>query len=174
MARRTGTEELMSEGRSGSRRRSAAALTVGVGIVVALSAAGCGGSSGSASTTTSTQSAGATSATTAASSTSEATTTATSTSEDNSLPGKWAGQYGGTYSGTFTLHWTQSGTALTGKITLSQAGTLALNGKVNGSHIEFGTVGGPGITYTGTVSGDTMSGHYSTPNGGGTWSAHKA
>jgi hypothetical protein len=29
------------------------------------------------------------------------------------------------------------------------------------------------ITYTGSVSGSSMSGHYTTPKGGGSWSAHK-
>jgi hypothetical protein len=57
---------------------------------------------------------------------------------------------------------------------LSTSGTLAVNGTVNGDAIRFGTVGGSAITYVGTVSGDSMSGSYQTPNGGGPWSAHRA
>ena len=44
---------------------------------------------------------------------------------------------------------------------------------MNGSSIQFGTVGSSAITYTGTVSGNSMSGSYQTPGGGGSWSAHK-
>jgi hypothetical protein len=44
---------------------------------------------------------------------------------------------------------------------------------VTGSAIKFGTVGGQAITYKGTVSGSSMSGTYSTPGGGGPWSAHQ-
>ena len=50
---------------------------------------------------------------------------------------------------------------------------LGLKGSVHGSTIQFGTVGGPGITYSGSASGGSMSGRYQTPGGGGTWSAHK-
>jgi len=93
----------------------------------------------------------------------------------NPLSGTWSGQYSGTFSGTFTLHWTQSGSRLNGKITLSNPGsTLGVNGTVTGGTIKFGTVGGPGITYAGSVSGSkSMSGSYQTPKGGGSWSANK-
>jgi hypothetical protein len=91
-----------------------------------------------------------------------------------SLTGSWSGQYGGAFSGTFTLHWTQSGSRLHGTITISNPhSNLAVNGALRGSAITFGTVGGPGITYTGSASGTSMSGSYSTPKGGGPWSAHK-
>jgi hypothetical protein len=43
---------------------------------------------------------------------------------------------------------------------------------VQGSAIRFGAVGA-GATYTGSVSGKSMSGRYKTPQGGGPWSAHK-
>jgi len=49
-----------------------------------------------------------------------------------------------------------------------------MNGTVNGSSIKFGTVGGTAVHYAGSVSGDSMSGSYSTSAGGGSWSAHKA
>ena len=53
--------------------------------------------------------------------------------------------------------------------------TLSLNGTVTGTTIEFGTVGSAEITYSGTVSGNTMSGKYSV-NGspGGDWKATKS
>jgi hypothetical protein len=100
--------------------------------------------------------------------------TAASTS---GLSGSWSGTYGGKYSGTFKLHWTQSGSNLHGSITITYQGRSAktsVHGKLNGSAIDFGTVGPLGaISYTGSVSGSSMSGHYSTPGGGGSWSAHK-
>jgi len=43
---------------------------------------------------------------------------------------------------------------------------------VHGSGIKFGAVDF-GATYTGSVSGKSMSGSYRSPQGGGTWSAHK-
>ena len=90
------------------------------------------------------------------------------------LTGSWSGKYGGAYHGTFTLHWTQSGSKLSGTIKLStERSKLSLNGTVRGSTIRFGTVGSAAITYTGSVSGKSMSGSYHTPGGGGRWSAHK-
>jgi hypothetical protein len=90
------------------------------------------------------------------------------------LAGKWSGKYGGAFSGTFTLHWTQSGSKLSGSIALSNpSGTYSCNGTVAGSGIKFGAVG-VGATYTGTVSGNSMSGTYNSPRGGGSWSASKS
>ncbi len=93
------------------------------------------------------------------------------------LSGTWSGTYGGAYHGTFTLHWTQSQSKLHGtiKITYSgQSATTTVSGKLNGSAISFGAVGPVGaISYTGSVSGSSMSGHYTTPKGGGNWSANK-
>ena len=92
----------------------------------------------------------------------------------SSLSGGWSGKYSGAYHGTFTLHWTQSGSQLRGTIQLSNTrGLLGLKGSVRGSRIKFGTVGGPGITYSGSASGRSMSGRYQTPGGGGSWSAHR-
>jgi len=91
-----------------------------------------------------------------------------------SLSGTWSGQYGGAYHGQFTLHWKQSGSSLTGTIKLSSVGgSVSVTGNVRGNTIQFGTVGSAAITYTGTVSGTSMSGNYKTPGGGGSWSAHK-
>jgi hypothetical protein len=148
-------------------RRPRVALTAGLAIAVGLVISGCGG--GSASTTTTTSTPAQTTETTQASTTSQTTTSTTSAS--GGLSGKWSGQYSGTYSGTFTLNWQQSGSKLSGKIALSTSGTVDVTGTVDGSSIKFGTVGGPGITYTGSVSGTSMSGKYQTPNGGGSWSA---
>ncbi len=90
------------------------------------------------------------------------------------LTGTWSGNYGGAFQGSFSLHWTQSGARLSGSITLSNPGeTLSLNGTVNGSAIAFGTVGSAAITYSGTVSGSSMSGSYRVAGAaGGNWDAH--
>jgi hypothetical protein len=94
------------------------------------------------------------------------------------LTGTWSGQYSGSYHGNFTVRWRQSGTRLTGTIKLSSSpGNLPIHGSVHGSAIKFGTVGSSGITYSGTVSGNSMSGTYQvgpTAGNGGPWSASKA
>jgi hypothetical protein len=76
------------------------------------------------------------------------------------------------------LSWQQSGANLTGTIALSTAGgTVPIHGSVSGSTINFGTVGSSAITYTGSVSGNSMSGNYQVAGaaaGSGTWSATKA
>jgi hypothetical protein len=104
-------------------------------------------------------------------------TTATATNgrlAGGSLTGTWSGTYSGAYHGTFTLHWTQSRSRLTGTIKLSSVGRTNITGSVRGSTIRFGTVGNANaITYSGSVSGKSMSGTYKTGGAGGTWSAHK-
>ena len=91
----------------------------------------------------------------------------------SSIAGKWSGKYSGAFSGTFKLHWTRSGSTLSGSITLSNpSGTYSIKGSVHGSKIAFGALAA-GATYTGAWSGKSMSGHYNTPKGGGPWSAHK-
>ncbi len=94
------------------------------------------------------------------------------------LSGKWSGQYGGSYSGTFILRWHQDGSRLSGTIRLSApATTMPIHGTVNGGVIRFGTVGSVGITYSGSVSGNSMSGSYQVVSGngaGGHWSAARA
>jgi hypothetical protein len=92
----------------------------------------------------------------------------------DSLTGTWSGTYSGAYHGTFTLHWTQSRSRLTGTIKLSTAGRTNITGSVSGNTIRFGTVGnGNTITYSGSVSGTSMSGTYKAGGAGGSWSAHK-
>jgi hypothetical protein len=89
------------------------------------------------------------------------------------LAGTWSGQYSGAFSGTFTLHWKQTGSKLRGSISLSNpSGKYGITGSVHGRAIKFGAVGA-GATYTGSVSGKSMSGSYKTPQGGGKWSARK-
>jgi hypothetical protein len=90
-----------------------------------------------------------------------------------SLAGTWSGHYSGAVSGTFKLHWTQSNSKLSGTIKLSRpSGTYGISGSVRGKAIKFGAVG-VGATYTGKVSGKSMSGTWKSPSGGGTWSARK-
>jgi len=89
------------------------------------------------------------------------------------LAGTWSGRYSGAVSGTFTLRWTQSGSTLRGSIKLSTPpGSYPITGTVHDGKISFGAVG-VGATYTGTVSGRSMSGRWKSANRGGTWSARK-
>jgi hypothetical protein len=104
-------------------------------------------------------------------------TTAAATNDrlaGGSLTGTWSGTYSGAYHGTFTLHWTQSNSRLTGTIKLSSVGRTNITGTVRGSSIRFGTVGNASaITYSGSVSGTSMSGTYKTGGASGSWKAHK-
>lgn len=91
------------------------------------------------------------------------------------LGGTWNGQYSGKYNGTFVLIWQQSGAGLVGTIALSSpAATLHITGNASGSSINFGAVGT--VAYTGTISGNTMSGTYVEAGGAGSgsWSATKS
>jgi hypothetical protein len=98
---------------------------------------------------------------------------AAGSSSKSQVAGTWSGKYSGAYSGTFVLHWRQTGTKLRGSIKLSRpSGTYPITGSVTGSSIRFGAVGA-GATYTGSVSGKSMSGRYKTAQGGGAWSASK-
>jgi len=91
----------------------------------------------------------------------------------SNLAGKWKGHYGGAVSGHFTLHWKQTGSRLHGSITLSSPkGTYGIGGSVNKGKIKFGAVS-VGAKYKGTVRGKSMSGTWTSPQGGGSWSATK-
>jgi hypothetical protein len=152
-------------------RRIRGMLVAGVGAL-ALLATGCS-SSGDKATTTSTPPAAANVSTTASSTAAAPTTSAPPAAVD--LSGNWSGQYSGAFTGTFKLSWQQTGSTLSGNIDLSTSGTTNLTGTVNGSKITFGTVGSQAITYTGTVSGSSMSGSYQVNGGpGGNWSATKS
>lgn len=147
----------------------------GVAVVATLTVVSCS-SSGSGNESTSSAAAG---PSTSSSAPPPSTEGATSTGPPaaGSLTGNWTGSYHGAFDGTFTLHWTQTGPALVGTINLSTAGTVPLRGTVTDGQINFGTVGSTVITYTGSVSGDSMSGDYQVAGGtGGTgsWSAHRS
>lgn len=138
-------------------------------IAAALSAcslAACGSSSSGTSTSTTTPN-----ISTPAPTTSTPPPAAAATVD---VSGTWTGQYTGVYSGTFTLAWQQTGSDVNGSIKLSSpASTYGIHGTLSGSAIQFGAVGT--VAYTGTVSGNTMSGSYqSLKGGGGSWSATKS
>jgi hypothetical protein len=94
------------------------------------------------------------------------------------LSGTWSGTYSGPYQGTFTQTWRQSSSLLSGTIKLSNPpGTLPIHGTVAGGAIRFGSLGSLAITYSGTVSGNSMSGTYQVHAGNsasGPWSASRA
>lgn len=120
--------------------------------------------------------ANATSATAAAS----ATTSPTATGLTGAWPGEWQNTTPDASRGTFRIQWTQSGSALSGTITITGTPCLtggSINGSLSGSALNFGVVTGQSqVSYTGTVSGNTMSGTYTTScgNAQGTWKATKA
>jgi hypothetical protein len=153
-------------------RRVRGLVIVGLSAAFAVTLAACSSGSNSSSTP------GGNTATTAQTSppATEAATPTSSATSASSLAGSWSGQYSGSYSGTFTLTWTQSGSNLHGTIHISNpADTMPINGTINGSAIQFGTVGSTEITYSGTVSGSSMSGNYQVGgSSGGPWSAAKS
>jgi hypothetical protein len=98
-----------------------------------------------------------------------------------SLSGKWSGSYSGSFSGTFKLTWQESGHNLSGTIMVSGFKNVPtpIHGTVQGSSIRFGTVGSEAITYSGSVSGKSMSGTWKIEAGGrsmggGSWNASKS
>ena len=149
---------------------------VGVLLLVAVTATACSSSKKSGAPISSLP---ATTPATSSSSTSAAPTTSTtsqsSTPAAAGLSGTWDGHYSGGYVGTFTLIWQQTGSTLTGTIKLSNPpDTLPINGTVSGGAIRVGTVGSAAITYSGSVSGGSMSGSYTVAgSSGGSWSATK-
>jgi len=89
------------------------------------------------------------------------------------LAGKWKGHYSGAVSGHFTIHWKLTASRLHGNITLSNPqGTYGIGGSVYQGKIKFGAVS-VGAKYKGTVRGTSMSGTWTSPQGGGTWRATK-
>jgi hypothetical protein len=153
-------------GNAGRRPRQLV-LAVTAAASLAMTLAACSGSGSTSPQVTATQSAKATNA-------APATSAPAQPAASSGLSGKWRGQYSGAYQGTFTLRWHQSGSKLIGRITLSapSRGTLPIHGTVQGSSIQFGTVGSEAITYSGSVSGSSMSGTWKiNGSGGGQWSA---
>ena len=56
-------------------------------------------------------------------------------------------------------------------------GALPINGTVTDGHIQFGTVGSTAVTYTGSVSKNSMSGNYKVAGNAaatGSWTATKS
>jgi hypothetical protein len=153
---------------SGRAHRSALGLVPAAALAVTLAA--CSSSASTAPPTTKHQ------ATTPAA-VAQATSAPASAPAASALSGTWHGQYSGSYQGTFVLHWNQAASKLSGHIHISNpASTMLIHGSVAGGSIRFGTVGSYAITYSGTVSGGSMSGTYHVANGnagGGPWSASK-
>jgi hypothetical protein len=160
-------------GSVGSRPRQLV-LAMTAAAALAMTLAACSGSGSTGTQVTATQSAKATAAARAATAPAQA-------AANSGLSGKWRGQYSGAYQGHFVLRWHQSGSRLNGTITLSTParGTVPIHGTVQDSTIKFGTVGSEAITYSGSVSGSSMSGTWQIkgPNGaagGGPWSASRS
>src|SRR5579859_1984052 len=154
-----------------SRRTVALVLTA-----TALVAGACSSSKHTVATTPPTVSI-APAVTSSAADTSSSAAPSSSAPAASGLSGTWNGTYSGSFTGTFVLNWTQSSSTLSGQINLSTAGTLPVNGTLSGGSINFGTVGSTVITYTGSVSGNSMSGHWQIAggaDGSGTWNASKA
>jgi hypothetical protein len=162
-------------------RRLVLGMTATAALAVTLAAcSGSGGTTASGGTASSGTAAHAATSqpAPAASSASAPASSAPAAAAATGLSGTWKGQYSGGYAGTFHLTWRQSGSRLSGTIRLSAPPTtLPINGRVQGGSISFGTLGSLAITYSGTVSGSSMSGTYQVhANGstGGSWSAAKA
>jgi hypothetical protein len=145
---------------------------------LAVTALGCGSSTKATTSTVPSRSAApaapGTSATTAAAPTSAASTA-------GALSGTWSGHYSGSFSGTFNLTWAQSGSDLNGTIMISGFNNrpTSINGTVQGHSVRFGTVGSEAISYSGSFSGNSMSGSWQIQAGGktagtGSWSAAKS
>ena len=163
---------MYANGAAGRLRRLALGMTLTAAVGAAVTA--CSDAGGAAA-----NHASATPAAPAAAATPAVSTSAPApAAAPSGLSGKWLGQYSGSYQGTFTLHWRQSGPDLKGTIDISSpAASMPIHGSVSGSKISFGTVGQYGITYSGTVSGNSMSGTYQVKDGRGStgnWSAARS
>jgi len=96
------------------------------------------------------------------------------------VSGTWKGSYSGSFSGTFKLTWTETSSKLSGKIMISAFSNVPtpIHGTLKGTTIQFGTVGSEAITYSGSVSGTSMSGTWKLEANGhvggtGSWKASK-
>ena len=95
--------------------------------------------------------------------------TATATMAPPDLSGTWTGLCTGPFDGFCSLTWTQTANALDGTFMLPRQ-SVHISGNVTGSTISFRAVGI--VTFTGTLSGATISGSYTDIANGktGTWS----
>ncbi|MVO85611.1 hypothetical protein GPA10_12815 [Streptomyces sp. p1417] len=98
------------------------------------------------------------------------------------LDGRWAGNWSViVVNGTFDASLKEDGGRITGDLTVSGIEGCDLNGALtgtlNGDRITFGSAGGTtAITFSGTVSGDSMKGEFSTACQGGAkggWAAKR-
>jgi hypothetical protein len=103
------------------------------------------------------------------------------TTHHSSVSGTWKGSYSGSFAGTFKLTWTETKSNLSGTIMISAFGNAptSIHGTLVGTSIHFGTVGSQSITYSGSVSGNSMSGTWKLEASGhvggtGSWKASKS
>lgn len=152
-------------------------------VLVAAAITGCATSSDTSSPPQATSTPSASSTTPTVATTSPGPSQSGTPTQQPDLAGSWSGTWANHQpdqaTGTFRIVWKQKGAVLAG--TISIAGTPCLSdgtisGVVHGSSIKFGVVSGQAkVAYTGTVSGDTMSGTYATAcgNARGQWSASR-
>jgi hypothetical protein len=161
---------------SRARRTSAIAAALGV---VALLATACSSDSGDTTTTATTAASVATTSPGSGAATTTTTAAASTSSKGSVLAGTWSGDYNNTTdgsTGTFVVRFEGSSPNYTGSITIpGQCDGCPITATVTGNTIGFGSVGGQGVTYDGTISGKDMSGTYTVGTGQskGTWSATK-
>ena len=101
------------------------------------------------------------------------------------IGGHWDGQWSGEGSGTWSADFKQEGNAFSGTIVINNSNCVhggRISGTIEGDQIKFGVVEAEQrISFSGTLSGDTMSGTWSKPAAadpckanGGTFSATRA
>jgi hypothetical protein len=167
---------------SAERKRVLAVLL----LCLAMATGACGGDDESGETPTGAQTTETTETGEPATSEPAATQTASPTGGTDgggAVAGTWSGTWTNTVpdqsTGTFEIQWGQEGSVLSGTITIEGTPCLtdgSINGALNGNSIAFGVVQGDvQVAYTGSVSGNTMSGTYATDCGNavGTWEATK-
>lgn len=166
-----------------------ARLTSILGVVVLLTACS-GGSAKTGSSGASASGSQESVASSSAASSSAPSVTSTSTAPAASPPSAGASHAAGTWNGTwksdkysingtFQVTLNIAGESLAGDITVDGSQCITrgtVTGSVDGSTISFGAVqASNSVAYTGTISGASMVGTYTTPcgNDSGTWSASR-
>jgi hypothetical protein len=156
------------------RRKSLVGAAILVTACLLLSS-GCSSSGNGKASTSTPNTASATSSSAAAPSSAASSTAASSPAAEDKIAGTWNGTFtGGTSSGMFKVVFTQQGETIAGNITITGNGGNAqgpIRGKLTGSNITFGAVGGTAISFTGSFSGNSMSGTYRSGTDTGTWKA---
>jgi hypothetical protein len=111
--------------------------------------------------------------------------TAPASGQPSGIAGDWNGTYQSTKfegsHGTFTVTFTQDGNTISGNIVVDSpcVGHGTIDGTASGDTITFGVVkGNENIAFNGQLSGDLLSGNYTTGKGcgsdKGTWSATRS